>query len=154
MALMYQSRSGAHLLWLGLLLFGCGGEATERPDAGVSADCLEAANHSDLAFIQAKIFTPGCAAFTSCHMGSAIGAGGLNLEPGMSRAALLNKASAIDATKSLVKAGDPANSYLMVITGKYAGIISPRVGTMPSNNPLLCAEKLDAMERWIAAGAN
>ncbi|MEZ4359383.1 MAG: hypothetical protein R3B48_04325 [Kofleriaceae bacterium] len=124
------------------------------PDAPVSADCLEAESHSDLAFVQAKILTPGCAAFTSCHQGAATMAGGLNLEAGMARAAMVNKPSAIDPTKNLVTPGDPANSYLMIITGKYPGVIDPLVGTMPSRNPLLCAGKLDAMDRWIAAGAN
>jgi hypothetical protein len=123
------------------------------PDAGPSADCLEAANHSDLAFIQDKIFTPGCASFTSCHRGAATSAGELSLEAGQSLAQMLDKPSDIDPSKKLIKAGDPANSYLMIITGKYPGVIDPTIGTMPSRNPLLCAEKLDAMDRWIAAGA-
>lgn len=110
-------------------------------------------NHSDLAFIQSKIFTPGCSAFASCHRGAAISAGGLSLEAGVARAALVDQPSAIDPSKSLVKPGDPANSYLMIITGKYPGVIDPQVGTMPSRNPLLCQEKLDAMDRWITAGA-
>jgi hypothetical protein len=129
------------------------GGSTPAPDAAPSADCVEAAAHSDLTFVQDKILTPGCAAFSSCHRGLALMAGGLNLEAGMARAAMVNKASRIDPSKLLIKPGDPANSYLMIITGKYAGMIDPTVGTMPSRNPLLCAGKLDAMDRWIAAGA-
>lgn len=138
----------------GLALSGCsdGGDG-DPPDAGPSQDCLDAALHSDLAFIQAKIFTPGCASFASCHRGAAAMAGGLSLEAGVARAQLVDQPSDIDPTKRLVKPGDPANSYLMIISGKYPGVISPTVGTMPSRNPLLCSEKLDAMDRWIAAGA-
>lgn len=123
------------------------------PDAGPSADCLEAKDHSDLAFIQAKIFTPGCSAFSSCHRGAATQAGGLSLEPGQSLPQMLNKQSRIDEDRVILKPGDPANSYLMIITGKYPGYIDPVIGSMPSKNPLLCNEKLDAIERWIAAGA-
>jgi hypothetical protein len=44
----------------------------------------------------------------------------------------------------------------MVILGEFPGppgMIDPLVGTMPSNSPLLCQEKRDAIERWINAGA-
>lgn len=128
------------------------GGGDEEPDAGPSPDCLEAVNHSDLAFIQSKIFTPGCT-FTSCHRGAATMAGGLSLEAGVARDQLVGKPSDLDPTKMMVKPGDPANSYLMIITGKYPGVIPATVGTMPSRNPLLCEQKLDAMDRWIAAGA-
>jgi hypothetical protein len=143
------------LLLAAASLAACSDEGTApQPDApGPSADCLEAANHSDLAFIQAKILTPGCAAFTACHRGAATSAGGLSLEAGQTLPQMLGKPSDIDPSKMLIKAGDPANSYLMIITGKYPGVIAPAIGTMPSRNPLLCAEKLDAMDRWIAAGA-
>lgn len=50
--------------------------------------------------------------------------------------------------------GDPQRSYLMVILGHVPGPLAPNVGTMPYNEPLLCAEKRQAIERWIAAGAN
>lgn len=133
----------------------CGDSSSEEPtpDAGPSADCLEAKDHSDLTFIQAKIFGPGCSTFSSCHRGAATMAGGLSLEAGQSLPQMLNKPSRIDEDKVIIKAGDPANSYLMIILGKYPGFIDPAIGTMPSRNPLLCAEKLDAIERWIAAGA-
>lgn len=143
------------LLASALALGGACSSSSEEPapDAGPSAECLEAKDHSDLAFIQAKIFTPGCSTFSSCHRGAATQAGGLSLEPGKSLPQMLNKQSRIDAAHVLIKPGDPANSYLMIITGKYPGFIEPNVGTMPSRNPLLCDEKLDAIERWIAAGA-
>ena len=53
-----------------------------------------------------------------------------------------------------VVAGDPANSYLLMILGHIDGPIDPNVGTMPGgNNPLLCVEKREAIARWITAGA-
>lgn len=154
-----RAAARASLLLSGLALAGLPAACSDSssgdpaPDAGPSADCLEAKDHSDLAFIQAKIFTPGCSAFTSCHRGAATSAGGLSLEAGQSLPQMLDKTSRLDNTKKLIKAGDPANSYLMIILGKYPGFIDPNVGTMPSRNPLLCAEKLDAIERWITAGA-
>ena len=47
----------------------------------------------------------------------------------------------------------PSMSYLMVVLGHIDGPLDPRIGTMPYNSPLLCVEKREAIERWIAAGA-
>ena len=56
----------------------------------------------------------------------------------------------------IVEPGDPDQSYLMVILGQF-GADDPRIRirrnriTMPARQParLLCAEKRDAIERWI-----
>jgi hypothetical protein len=128
---------------------GAADAAPGTPDAMLSADCLEAANHSDLAWLQEKVFTPSCAAFSSCHKGSAPSAGGLNLEDGMTQTNLVGVPSKLDSNLNLVEAGDPMASYLMVILGQYDGNLSPSVGTMPFNNPLLCKPKRDAIDRWI-----
>jgi hypothetical protein len=32
-------------------------------------------------------------------------------------------------------------------------MIDPNVGTMPKDNPALCSQRIDAVERWIMAGA-
>lgn len=125
-------------------------------DAGVdaiSASCMEATTHSDLAWLQEKVFTPSCSAFNSCHKGTAAEAGGLSLEPGQTIPQMVGVDSTLFPQFKRVAAGDPANSYLMIILGDVSGPLDPDVGTMPYNNPKLCQEKLDAVERWIQAGA-
>ena len=37
----------------------------------------------------------------------------------------------------------------MVILGAREGPLDPDVDTMPLRNPLLCGQKLEAVERWI-----
>ncbi len=125
-------------------------DATPADAMPPSPSCIEAVDHSDLPWIQDNIFTPGCAAFSSCHMGDARQAANLNLEPGMSLAAMLNVDSILFSDWKLVVPGDPANSYLMVILGAEIGPLKDGVGTMPFNNPKLCQPKLDAVSRWIS----
>jgi hypothetical protein len=82
-------------------------------------------------------------------MGAASSAGGLNLEDGMSEAALINVDSSRITDWKLVVPGDPDNSYLMAIMGAVDGPLTDGIGTMPFNNPTLCQQKLDAIRRWI-----
>lgn len=129
-------------------------DAPPAVDAPPSAICVEANDHSDLTWIQDKIFTPSCSGFSACHKGAAREAGGLNLEAGNSRANMVGKASGLFPQFELVKPNDAANSYLMIVTGHVAGPINEsKGGRMPFNSAKLCNEKLRAMERWIAAGA-
>jgi hypothetical protein len=50
---------------------------------------------------------------------------------------------------------DPTTSYLEVMLGSEPGSVDPTVGLMPQSNGgmLLCCQKLDAIQRWITAGA-
>lgn len=130
---------------------GCdtGSDGRASPDAGLSPSCLEAEEHSDLEWIQENILTPSCAKFSACHMGSAPSAAGLNLEEGMSEQSLVGVPSTLFPDRTLVVAGDPAASYLMVVLGSQEGPLGIG-GTMPYNNPLLCAPKRSAIERWIS----
>jgi hypothetical protein len=137
-----------------LLTMSCsGGGTSAAADAAPSPICLEANSHSDLAWIQEKIFTPSCASFSACHKGTARDAGDLNLEIGMARNSMLNKPSKLFPQFSMVKPSDAANSYLMMIMGHVTGPIDTKAGTMPYNSSLLCVEKRRAVERWIMAGA-
>lgn len=151
-------------LSLGGAAVGCGDSDVDPPgadgsvgsdasaaDAGVSPSCMEATEHSDLAWIESEIFAPSCAAFGPCHQGAAVSAGGLNLEEGNSEANLVGVASGLFPEYDLVVPGDPDASYLMIILGHRDGPIDSSTGTMPYNNPLLCVEKRDAIERWITA---
>ncbi|MBL4635341.1 MAG: hypothetical protein JKY56_15880 [Kofleriaceae bacterium] len=125
-------------------------DATPADAMPLTASCIEAANHSDLAWLQDNIFTGGCAAFSSCHMSEARQAANLNLESGMTLAAMLNVDSVLFPDWKLVVPGDPTNSYLMVILGAEIGPLKDGVGTMPFNSGTLCKPKLDAVSRWIS----
>ena len=132
------------------------------PDADlIPPSCREAEAHSDLAWLEQNLFLPNCSRSRSCHQGTAQQAGGLNLEPGNVHTNTVNVTSGLFDQFSLVVPGDPAASYLMIITdplsadnpGGFAGPIDETVGSMPKNNPLLCSQKRDAIERWIMGGA-
>lgn len=134
------------------------GSLDAGPDA-ISPNCLEAMQHSDLTWIQDKIFQPSCAGFRDCHQGAAVDAAHLSLERGQSHAQLVNIATEFMPMPAppepfvRVKPNDPMNSYIMIALGSYPGPLKDGVGTMPYNSPLLCQEKRDAIERWILAGA-
>lgn len=153
---MYPSKSvGSFSLALALAA-GCVDTGIRIPDASVdtadampSASCLEAPEHSDLPWLEANVFTPSCAAFNACHKGRALSAGGLNLESGRVLDSLLDQPSLeFPTTRTMVVAGDPEASYLLVVIGARPGTL-PEAGTMPYNSALLCKPKRDAIERWI-----
>ena len=131
----------------------CGGGGDDDDGDGVNAECMEATQHSDLAWIQENIFNGSCALSAACHRGDAPDARGLSLEEGMSEANLVGVPAEGPTADGLdrVVPGDPDNSYLMIILGQF-GTDDPRipdVGTMPQSSPLLCAEERDAIQRWI-----
>lgn len=127
------------------------GDATEVPPDGIPPNltpCEEAVFHADLAWIQAQIFDVSCT--TRCH-GDSPPAAELSLLPGESRAALVGVASTEFAGWLRVAPGDPGASMLMVQIG---GVPGPDLEAyMPLGQPMLCIEKIDAIRRWIAAGA-
>jgi hypothetical protein len=140
---------------------------TMRPDAGRDAGtvadakpippdgipvglepCEEAAYHSDLAWIQSAIFDVSCT--DKCH-GAEPPAAHMSLRAGQSHAALVNVASHHTAGWLRVAPGNPGASMLMVQIGGEPG---PELeGLMPWGQPKLCDGKIDAIRRWIAAGA-
>jgi hypothetical protein len=133
-----------------ILLDDNSGNSGNMVDAA-SSKCTEATSHSDLAWIQDNIFTASCA-FSGCHKGSAASAGFLNLESGMSHAQLVGQPATTETGFMRVVANSSSTSYLMVAIGGANGPI-PRDGIMPLGNPKLCQEKIDAIGRWIDAGA-
>lgn len=157
---MFQSKYSGSLPLLVALAAGCVETGVRIPDASPvppadampSPTCIEAAEHSDLEWLEEKVFTPSCAAFTACHKGRALSAGGLNLEAGRVLDSLLDQPSIeFVGERTLVVAGLPEMSYLMVVIGHRTDPEGklPEAGTMPYNNPLLCKPKRDAIERWI-----
>ena len=120
------------------------------PDAPAATVCSEAMLHSDLPWLQENVFTPSCAT-GMCHRGSDPEVG-LSLESGMSHATLVGHDASTAAGWVRVVPGSPSTSYLMVALGRAAGP-APKDGTMPLGMPPLCGAKVDAIERWIMAGA-
>ena len=111
--------------------------------------CEQAVYHSDLAWIQANVFDVSCT--TMCH-GDATPAASLSLRPSAARTALVDIRSTQFPDWIRVVPGSPAQSMLMVQLGGEPG---PALeGYMPWGMPQLCNEKIDAIRRWIAAGAN
>ena len=148
-----------------LLAAACGSDTPpERsgPDAGVHEDpsttppdasptiCDEAKTHSDFAFIQDHVLTPSCAT-SMCHTGPEPEVG-LDLSAGKAYNNLVNKGASTVADWTRVVPGSLADSYLVVSLGRAEGP-PPRDGYMPLGTDPLCLEKLQAIERWILAGA-
>ena len=124
--------------------------------------CLDAVNHSDLAWIEQNIFVPNCnlGGGGACH-GGASDLGKLDLRAGMSHNHLVGVSSMVDRTRMLVVPNDVAASYLMLMLNDVSpdmanppGSRPPsNIGFMPMSNGTLCCQKLDALERWIDSGA-
>lgn len=124
----------------------------DTPDAApASPSCQEATTHADLAWIQDNIFSKSCA-FSGCHKGTAVNAGSLSLEKGVSHDALVGKPATTKSGMTRVAVGMPAASYLLIAMGGEPGPM-PSGGLMPQGQPKLCPEKLDAVKRWIEGGA-
>jgi hypothetical protein len=143
-------------LAISISLLSCGSNSSTTPGvdaAPVSASCAKATQHSDLTWIQDNVFSPSCSKFGACHKDAATSAAGLNLESGKSRSAMVGIKSTLFPQFDLVAAGNARDSYLMTIIGHYPGSLKPGVGTMPINSAVLCVEKREAIDRWIAAGA-
>ena len=155
-----------------LALTACRESLETEPDAdtssgrvckpGTSAECMMAETQSSLAWIEANVFAKSCA-FSGCHNGAQTAAGRLDLKTaGASHADLVGVDSAIESGKKLVVAGQPKQSYLLMMMQQFppaemeptpASPPPEDVGYMPQNAPAVCCQKIDAVERWIMEGA-
>ena len=124
------------------------------------ASCTGIDGKSDFTSLQNSVFNINCGS-GSCHGISASPGGGLDLrDKTASFSHLVNATSTTDPTRKLVVPGSIEKSYLMVmvrdITPEMADPPAqmPENGYMPKGDPKgLCCQKLDALERWIMAGA-
>lgn len=130
--------------------------------------CLEAEGHADFEWIQANIFSTNCSGDV-CHSPGDNGeppSGKLDLSAGRAYETLLGSdglgvMSAHDEEHKLVEPGNPNASYLVyIMKGVLADADEPAftpppdsVGFMPMSNNTLCCQKIDAIIRWIEAGA-
>ena len=133
---------------------------------GTSSLCMQAATHSDFTFIKNQIFPISCSASSSCHM-SSTASGKLDLSVANAYKSLLGPngtggvMSDVDKTRVLVVPGMPKQSYFFFITrglkpeeGDPPFTNPPaNVGLMPQKGSSICCQKIDAIERWITAGA-
>jgi hypothetical protein len=146
-----------------IYVWGCGTEPSRSPDASTpntsdgtinpnaGTPCEQATQHSDLAWIQDHVFSASCAVKT-CHTEDNQ-AGGLVLAKGMAHDNLVDKPSTVQSGWTRVIPGDPTHSYLLVALGGEPGT-PPDGSVMPWGGlPMLCSQEIDAIERWIAAGA-
>jgi hypothetical protein len=124
-----------------------------------SQPCLDAVNAPPtLSWIETNIFDASCN-FSGCHKGPD-GESALDLRPGMSGAHLVNAPSFIDSSRKFVVPNDVESSWLMLMLRDFApgnanppatGL--PSAGGMPQSADPLCCQKIEAIERWINAGA-
>lgn len=131
---------------------------------GTTAECMMGATESTLSWIEANIFSKQCA-FSGCHNGTPTSAGRINMKDlGQSHADLVGVDSIIDSGRKLVVAGQPKQSYLLLMMQHFppeemeptpASPPPEDIGYMPMNTggSVLCCQKLDAIERWIMEGA-
>ncbi len=161
------------VLFVALLASGCRIDLDHQEvDANTSgrtckvstaAVCKEADAHSDFTWIKGKIFAANCFG-SSCHTGTT-GSGMLDLTDDP-YTALMGPSGAgtdsnLDPAHKRVVPGDPSQSELFFIIHGLdmkpaAAAFEPppaNVGFMPMSNATLCCQKIDAIERWITAGA-
>ena len=138
---------------LAITACGGGGDGFDGAPADASMACTLATTYQELTPIRDNIFKRSCA-FMDCH-DSAQPEGEMDLTGASTHANLVNvPVTSLVATGWVrVVPGNPQMSYLMVMLGRYPGPIDDNVGPMPQNSPPLCREKIDAIERWITAGA-
>ena len=113
--------------------------------AALALSCGGADEPATFTRVQSEVFTPSCV-FSACHKGASP-AGEMSLELD-AYDQIVDVTSMQSPPKVRVKPGDPAGSYLMdKLEGKQA------MGTEMPPGAMLEPERLDLVERWIAAGA-
>lgn len=122
-------------MWLFLL--ACSGNKDSSSEAVVAPT---------LTNVQAQVFNLSCG-YSTCHDASA--GGGLSLADGESYASLVGVAAHGDPTQTLVIAGDPDNSYLMMKLGRDGTI----VGDPMPPGAAVESSQLELVRGWILDGA-
>ncbi|HEY6455991.1 MAG TPA: Ig-like domain-containing protein [Steroidobacteraceae bacterium] len=141
--------AAATLCMAATLLGGCAGngaglDANGNP-IGLGSSAPEPLS-ADFQSIQDNVFTPIC---TRCHIG-ANAPEGLQLDQAHSYALLVGVPSAEVPTVLRVKAGDPADSYLIRKLQGSSGIVGVQ---MPFGGPYLPQSTITFIQQWITNGA-
>ncbi len=129
--------------------------------------CAEADSHSDFACLQDRVFASNCSS-DSCHNAPENGqppGGRITLTTGAYATLMGDDGSGVMSEvapgRQLVVPGQPEASYLFfLLRGVYADEGTPPfaeppddVGYMPQGQMTLCCQKIEAVRRWIEAGA-
>lgn len=124
--------------------------------------CKDATSHADFAWIYSNILATNCKG-SSCHeTGSSSKAKNNPYDDQLgAHMNLVDKDALVNPGVKLVVANQPNQSYLLVMMQeiKPAEFMPPLqapptdVGFMPQAGGTLCCQKLDAVQRWIEAGA-
>ncbi len=130
--------------------FGCGDETppAQTPFSVTSYD--EAETRSDFTWILEEVIHPSCSTQTACHQGASR-TETLNLLPEVAYESLLTQLSEQQPHLAHVEPGAADRSYLII---KMVGAQNMLEGPMPvGDDAALCDAKIDAVARWIDAGA-
>jgi len=134
-------RAAAWLLATALLVEGCAGDGSEL-DMMMSGGV-----QPTLASIQDNVFTPIC---TECHVPGGPGPMPLTSET-VSYESLVDAQSIEMPDLVRVNPGDADSSYVVHKIQGRATIVGTRMPPPP--RPMLTAEQIDAIVRWIDTGA-
>lgn len=136
-------------------MVGCGSSGSACPSGEVECDgvCIPqiesslAGTHG----IQASVFDISCA-FSGCHGAQGSLGGGLELSSAAISAANLIDVPSTEVNGLRVAPGDTNASYLI---DKLLGVnLAPDTVRMPNSSQVLCDAKIQAVEAWVADGAN
>ncbi|MGB8329676.1 MAG: hypothetical protein WCE62_06070 [Polyangiales bacterium] len=146
---------GSSLLFgLGFWMVGCG-DSSPCPSGEVECDgvCIPEIEPTlaGARGIQASVFNGSCA-FSNCHGAEGIQQADLELSSvAVSEANLVDvESTEVDGLR--VAPGDTSASYLI---DKLLGVnLAPDTSRMPISSEPLCDAKIEAVEAWVADGAN
>jgi len=135
---------------------------TRNCTVSTSSACKEAETHSDFTWLNTNVFNSNCSG-TSCHQLSSNSNAKKNPYGDLATTygSLVNFESQVNPGVKLVVAGKVDQSYLMVMLHDFdpakfsppQGAVPSDPGYMPQNSPSICCQKIDAIQRWIEAGA-
>jgi hypothetical protein len=121
--------------------------------------CVDATSNQSLSWIEQNVFSQNCGS-PACHSPAAGGGmpSGRIVLTTASHDKLLNATNMLASGVKLVVPNNVNQSYLMVLmrhlTPAQTGLPAPaRDAYMPLGTGPVCCQKLDALERWIMAGA-
>ncbi len=136
----------------------------------LAQSCIDADMHSDFTWIKQNIFDRNCFG-SACHTANGTAKLKISTDPTDTTGAMVSQdmaymnlvgaMSTIDPTRTIVVPGDANASYMELMIQKItpAQATPPaqpppaNIGYMPQANPILCCQKIDAIDRWIVAGA-
>jgi hypothetical protein len=150
---------GVALLAASLLVAGCagsGGDGDGGPPKPACTPAVDPASAPRYASNIQPIYDRSCGV-AGCHA-SVAPAQALDLSPGRSYAATVNRRSTQIAARDLVEPGDPDASYLVQKIRGDAGIGGVLMPQGCPGNPLqgaqcLAPDEIDAIQTWILACA-